>query len=174
MATRILLADDDAGLRRVLQFKLQQNGYEVSSAGDGSDALKQIRSANFDLLITDMKMPGLDGIELLTQARALKPNLEVILMTAFAEVSLAVQAMKLGAFDYLQKPFEDDQLFVAIDKALKFKRLETENRNLRQQLQAKSGPGAIAGVSRQYHEMLNLIEKAISSYMLCKIIKRRQ
>ena len=118
MPIRILLADDDAGVRRVIQFKLKQRGFEVTTAENGASALTMLKRQEFDLLLTDMKMPGLNGIELLEQAKGIRPGLEVILITAYADVHQAVRAMKLGAFDYLTKPFEDDQLFVAIEKAL--------------------------------------------------------
>ena len=128
---RILLADDDRSLRRVLQFKLEKNGYDVTAVADGKAALEKLRDQEFDLLLSDIKMPGLDGLELLAEARQLHPALKVILMTAHATVAQAVQAVKLGAFDYITKPFDDDQLFVVIDKALAFRQLEDENRRLK-------------------------------------------
>ncbi len=159
MPIRILLADDDAGVRRVIQFKLKQRGFEVTTAENGASALTMLKRQEFDLLLTDMKMPGLNGIELLEQAKGIRPGLEVILITAYADVHQAVRAMKLGAFDYLTKPFEDDQLFVAIEKALKFKKLEDENRFLKHQLDTQVDGSYIPGVSRVYKDMIALIEK---------------
>jgi len=156
---RILLADDDAALRRVLQFKLQQKGYDVTVAVDGAEALERLKEGAFDLLLSDMRMPRLTGIELLDRVRTVQPDLEVVLMTAYAEVSQAVQAVKLGAFDYLTKPFEDEQLFVTIEKALKFRKLENENRLLRGQLNGRRTLDRIIGISASFKQLMTTVEK---------------
>jgi two-component system NtrC family response regulator len=106
-----------------------------------------------------MKMPKLNGLELLKQARKVQPDLEVILMTAYAAVSQAVEAVKLGAFDYLTKPFDDDQLFITIEKAVKFKRLENENKLLKEQLSSVGSAKQMVGVSPSFKQLLDLIEK---------------
>jgi DNA-binding NtrC family response regulator len=159
MSVRILLADDDAALRRVIQFKLKQKGYAVTVAEDGLKALDAIKRGRYDLLLSDMKMPGLSGLELLERAKAAQPDLDIILITAFADISQAVQAVKLGASDYLTKPFEDDQLFVAIDKSLKLKKLQDENKYLRGQLQGRDFFKGIVGVSRPFKELMALVDK---------------
>lgn len=159
MKTRILLADDDAALRRVLQFKLQRKGFEVTPVADGGEALERLKHERFDLLLSDMRMPKVSGIELLEQVGNVQPDLEVILITAHAEVPQAVQAVKLGAFDYLTKPFDDEQLFVAIDKALEHRRLTDENRLLRGRLNGQEVVKKIVGVSRPFKEMMGLVEK---------------
>lgn len=159
MSIRILLADDDAALRRVIQFKLKQKGYAVTVAEDGAAALEAIKRERYDLLLSDMKMPGLNGIELLEQAKASQPDLDVILVTAYAEISQAVQAVKLGAADYLTKPFEDDQLFIAIEKTLNVKKLRDENKYLRGQLRGKDFSDGIVGVSRPFKELMALVDK---------------
>jgi DNA-binding NtrC family response regulator len=154
----ILLADDDTALRRVIQFKLKKKGYNVVAVGDGEQALTELLDGTFDLVLSDMKMPKLNGLELMRQIKGTQPDVEVILMTAFAAVPQAVEAVKLGAFDYLTKPFDDDQLFAAIDKALKFRRLEQENRSLREQLQDRRHV-QIAGVSKPIRELMALVDK---------------
>ncbi len=159
MATRILLADDDAALLRVIQFKLKQRGYDVTAVSDGEQALQALKESRYDLLLSDMRMPKLDGLELLEEARQVQPDLEIILITAYATVSQAVEAVKLGAFDYLTKPFEDGQLFVAIDKALKFRQLQDENRYLRGQLSGRQYLDGIVGVSRPFKQMMAMVEK---------------
>ncbi|MCK4373070.1 MAG: sigma-54-dependent Fis family transcriptional regulator, partial [candidate division Zixibacteria bacterium] len=111
------------------------------------------------LLLSDMRMPKLDGLELLEEARQVQPDLEIILITAYATVSQAVEAVKLGAFDYLTKPFEDGQLFVAIDKALKFRQLQDENRYLRGQLSGRQYLDGIVGVSKPFKQMMAMVEK---------------
>jgi two-component system NtrC family response regulator len=159
MRVKILLADDDAALRRVIQFKLKQMGYDVTVAADGEEALAILKNNRFDLLLTDMRMPKLNGIELLERAKQVQPELEVILITAYATISQAVQAVKLGAFDYLTKPFEDEQLYVAIDKALRFRKLEDENKQLKGKLAGKEYLKRIVGVSRPFKELMETVEK---------------
>jgi len=163
MPVRILLADDDNALRRVVQFKLRQKGYDVVAVPDGREAEKILQKENFDLLITDMKMPNMDGIELLERSRQMHPDLEVIMITAYAEIPQAVRAVKSGAADYLTKPFDDDQLFVAIDKALKLRRLEDENLQLKEQLKGRDHFKHIVGVSKPFKELMGLIEKVAPS-----------
>jgi len=156
---KILLADDDAALRKVVQFKLKQRGYEVTATADGEEALSALRESRYELLLSDMRMPKLNGLDLLKQAKKVQPDIEVILMTAFAAVSQAVEAVKLGAFDYLTKPFDDDHLFVTIEKAVKFKRLENENKLLKEQLTGVGSAKQMVGVSPSFKQMVSLIEK---------------
>lgn len=156
---RILLADDDASLRRVLQFKLKKEGHDITAVEDGEAALNQLRSDRWDLLISDIRMPVVDGVELLEMAKQLQPGLKVILMTAHATVSQAVQAVKLGAFDYITKPFEDDQLFTAIDRAGTFRELEKENKKLRRRLEVNEPARKLTGVSKPFKEMMAVIDR---------------
>ncbi|MCK5124638.1 MAG: sigma-54-dependent Fis family transcriptional regulator [candidate division Zixibacteria bacterium] len=156
---KILLADDDRSLRRVLQFKLEQNGYQVTAVKDGASALDALRTNKFDLLLSDIKMPGMDGLELLERAKSQQPGLKVILITAYAAVNQAVQAVKLGAFDYITKPFEDEELLMTIEKALEFKKLESENIKLRKKLQQESKAPKLIGVSQAFKKMLSIIDK---------------
>ncbi|MFQ5498214.1 MAG: sigma-54-dependent transcriptional regulator [Candidatus Zixiibacteriota bacterium] len=160
---KILLADDDRSLRRVLQFKLEQHGYQVTAVPDGRQALDRIPDGRFDLLLSDIRMPKIDGLELLDRARALQPDLKIILITAHATVSQAVQAVKLGAFDYITKPFEDDELFVALDKALAFKRLESENRKLKGKLEREIRAPKSIGISKPFKEMMAIVDKVAAT-----------
>ena len=155
---RVLLADDDDSVRRVIQFKLVKQGFEVTPAADGREALDLIKAQRFDLLLADIRMPRMDGIDLLEQAIGVQPDLKVILITAHAEVSQAVRAVKLGAFDYLTKPFDDEELFVAIDKALAFTKLEQENVFLKSRLNGAASKKLI-GVSQSFKNVLALIHK---------------
>jgi DNA-binding NtrC family response regulator len=156
---RILLADDDASLRRVLQFKLKKEGHDVTAVEDGETALNQLRSDRWDLLLSDIKMPVVDGVELLELARRLQPGLKVILITAHATVSQAVQAVKLGAFDYITKPFEDDELTTAINRAGSFRELEKENKMLRGRLEVSEPSRKLIGVSKPFKEMMAVIDR---------------
>lgn len=159
MAIEILLADDDAGLRKVLEFKLRKQGYQVTAVANGAEALEALKKHRFDLILSDMKMPRVTGLELLQPARRIQPDIEVILITAFAEVSQAVQAVKAGAIDYLTKPFEDDQLFVAIDKAMQFRLLQSENKQLREQLTQHRHTDNMVGISTPFKELMVLVDK---------------
>ncbi|MHC4534984.1 MAG: sigma-54-dependent transcriptional regulator [Planctomycetota bacterium] len=160
---RVLLADDDSSVRRVLEFKLKQRGLEVATASDGQEALDKLKQQSFDLLLSDIRMPKVDGIELLEQASQLRPGLKVILITAHATVSQAVQAVKLGAFDYITKPFEDEELFVALDKALQFDSLERENRRLKSRLKKTEQSKKLIGASRAFKEMMATVKKIAST-----------
>jgi two-component system NtrC family response regulator len=156
---KILLADDDKSLRRVLQFKLQKQGHDVVAVEDGEAALDHVRSARWDLLLSDIRMPAVDGVELLEISKQLQPDLKVILITAHATVSQAVQAVKLGAFDYITKPFEDDELFAAIDRAGAFTSLESENRRLKGRLKRAEQSPKLLGVSAPFREMMSVVER---------------
>ena len=134
---RILVVDDEEGLRRVTQLKLQQAGYEASTAADGQSALDLLVRHPQDLVITDLKMPGMSGIELLTRIRDEYPEIIVILVTAFGTIESAVEAMRLGAFDYLIKPINSDALKLVVSRALEHHRLREEVRALRSAIDRK-------------------------------------
>ncbi|MBU1702339.1 MAG: sigma-54 dependent transcriptional regulator [Candidatus Eisenbacteria bacterium] len=155
----ILIVDDETAQRQILGEILQDEGYTVSSAGSGGDALKIMQDRKpIDLLITDLRMPGMDGVELLRQALILKPDLIVILMTAFGTVSSAVEAMKSGAFDYLQKPFNKDELVQRVRRVAERVGLLRENKRLREKLGAQAAP-KIYGRSPSIQECLRRLEK---------------
>src|SRR5271170_3109321 len=129
---RILVADDQEMMRDSLAATLARDGHEVIAAGDGPAAVGRLSAqGRFDLLITDLKMPKMTGIELLAEAKRLRPEMPVVLMTAFATVATAVEAMKLGAYDYIQKPFDGDEIKMLVDRTLEHNRLIRENAALR-------------------------------------------
>jgi two-component system, NtrC family, response regulator len=128
----VLLVDDDQSLRRVLEYQLREDGYRVVAVASGEAAIEQFGASPVDVVVTDVKMPTMDGIELLARLKALKPDLPVIVLTAHGTIGSAVEAMKLGAFDYLTKPFTGEQLRVSVGKALDVAALRTENRRLRE------------------------------------------
>ena len=116
---RILIVDDQEMMRDSLAATLVREGHEVVAAGDGQAAVTRLANGTrFDLLITDLKMPRMTGIELLAETKKLRPELPVVLMTAFATVQTAVEAMKLGAYDYIQKPFDPDDVGLVVRRAL--------------------------------------------------------
>jgi DNA-binding NtrC family response regulator len=156
---KILLADDESSVRRVLQFKLEKRGFSVETASDGVEALNALRETSFDLLLSDIRMPRMDGIELLNEAKLVQPSIKVILITAHATVNQAVQAVKLGAFDYITKPFDDEELFMAIEKALRFEKLESENIRLRGKLKRAESEKQLIGASRPFRKLKAMIHR---------------
>ena len=128
---RILIADDQEMMRDSLAATLARQGHEPVACADGAMAASKLAEGRFDLLITDLKMPKLTGIELLAEARKLRPEMPVVLMTAFATVQTAVEAMKLGAYDYIQKPFDGEEIKLLVERTLEHNRLIKENAALR-------------------------------------------
>jgi two-component system NtrC family response regulator len=128
----VLVIEDDDGQRRVLEYNLQEQGYTVLTASDGPSALRACEEARIDLVLTDVRMPAMDGIETLTRLKAMHPELPVVLLTAHGTIDSAVEAMKLGAFDYLTKPVDREHLRSIAKKALEVGALTRENRYLRE------------------------------------------
>ena len=114
---KILVVDDEESVRSMISVLLQKEGYQVSSAQDGEEALSMIGEQAFDLILSDIRMPRLDGLGLLDRVQALYPDITVIMMSAFGTVDLAVEAMKRGAYDYISKPFKPDEILLALRKA---------------------------------------------------------
>jgi two-component system response regulator PilR (NtrC family) len=137
--TRVLVVDDERSMRELLSITLRQAGYEVAVAEGGRAAIERLRRERFDLIVTDLRMQGTDGMAVLRAAREHAPDAVVVVMTAYASTETAVEAMKLGAYDYVTKPFKLDEIRVTLANALERKRLKEENRALRRQL-GKTGP----------------------------------
>src|SRR5213594_2775820 len=123
---RILIADDHDALRRGLVRALTEAGHDVDGAPNGNAAIERLHESYYDVVLSDLKMGGSDGIEVLKTTKALHPTTAVILMTAFGSVTTAVEAMKIGAFDYVQKPFEIEEMEVKIEKALEMRRMQNQ------------------------------------------------
>jgi DNA-binding NtrC family response regulator len=128
---RILVVDDQDVMRDSLAATLIREGHEVVAAVDGPAAVARLSSTRFDLMISDLRMPRMTGMELLAEAKRLRPEMPVVLMTAFASVNTAVEAMKLGAYDYIQKPFDGDEIKMLVDRTLEHSRLRLENQAYR-------------------------------------------
>lgn len=154
---KILVVDDQEMMRDSLAATLAREGHEVIAAGDGQAAVSRLVASRFDLLISDLKMPKLSGIELLAEARKVRPEMPVVLMTAFATVSTAVEAMKLGAYDYIQKPFDGEEIKLLVDRTLEHSRLVKENAALRR-MNESNGPRPLIGNGPAMDEVKKKVE----------------
>ena len=155
----VLIAEDNEGLRKAICEALQREEFEVEATADGEEAMAVLRRRHFDLLVSDVKMPGVDGIELLRRVKQTDPDTSVILMTAYGTVDMAVDAMKAGAFDFLTKPFSVDSLVITVRKALERHRLIRENLSLKQSLSVYYDPAKMLWKSRRMGEVVELIKK---------------
>ncbi len=155
----ILVVDDEPNYRLVLSELLGEEGFEVFTADNGRKALEIATSTDLDLVITDMRMPGMDGIELLKEIKNYNHNLPVVMITAFGEVEKAVSAMQAGAFNYLSKPFNNDELLVSIKKAIEHYTLLRENSRLRDEMQSRYRFDNLIGKNKLMQQLYTLIEK---------------
>ena len=156
---KILIIDDDTSLRRVLEYNLQEEGYEVFAAADGAAGLILFDEEQPELVITDLKMPGMSGFQVLAGVKSRAPETPVIVITAFGAVETAVEAMKLGAYDYITKPFNRDELKLAVKKALEMRGLSEENRRLREELAERAEFRNIVGISRKMEQVFQIVRK---------------
>ena len=127
MAWQILLVEDEASVREAFELRLTAQGYVVQTAGSGEDALARLRSFEPDILVLDLVMPNLSGLDVLAQVKQATPNLPVIVLTARGTIKDAVEAMRLGAFDYISKPVDLDELDLMIERIIEHKNLKSEN-----------------------------------------------
>jgi Nif-specific regulatory protein len=160
---RILVADDHDALRRGLALALSTAGHDVEEASNGNAALERLHESYFDVVVSDLKMGGSDGLDVLRTTKSLHPTVSVILMTAFGTVNTAVEAMKHGAFDYVQKPFEIEEMEVKIEKALELKRLRHELDYLRNEQQESYDFEKIVGNSQALQRVLGVVKKVAKS-----------
>ena len=159
MKPKILVIDDDASLRRVVEYNLQEAGYQVLSATGGEEGLRLFAEEYPALVITDMKMPGMDGMQVLKAVKERSPETLVIMITAFGTVDIAVDAMKAGAYDYITKPFNRDELRLTVAKALQFVGLAAENRRLKDEVSDKADYRTIVGSSKAMERVFEIVHK---------------
>jgi DNA-binding NtrC family response regulator len=160
---RILIVDDEEQMRDLLVKVLEKNGYQVAVSGDGAQALAFLEKEPVDLVVTDVRMPGMSGMEALRAIKELNPEIVVIIMTAFGSIDQAVQAVKEGAYDYISKPFKIEEMLLTIDKALEERRLRHEVTALRQELHTRYHFENLIGKSRAMQEVFKLIEQVAAS-----------
>jgi two-component system, NtrC family, response regulator PilR len=162
-AARVLIVDDEKSMRDLLSITLEKAGYEVAAADGGETAIEAIRKESFDAIITDLRMPKVDGLQVLRAARDLSPDTAVIVVTAVASTETAVEAMKLGAYDYVTKPFKLDEVDLIIKNGLERKRLRDENSYLRKQLETQHRFENIIGKSARIVAVFDTIRKIADS-----------
>ncbi len=163
MGAKILIVDDDTSLRRVLEYNLQEEGYEVLAAASGEEGLRLFAANSPALVITDLKMPGISGFQLLAGVKEQSPETLVIVITAFGAIETAVEAMKLGAYDYITKPFNRDALKLVVRKAVEHRGLSQENRRLKAELTERADFHNIIGISRGVARVLDVVRKVADS-----------
>ena len=163
MSKRVLVVDDEVGIRESLKIILEKEGYAVSTASNADDAFKQVRQGDIDLLITDIRMAGMDGVELLKLSKSVSPYTEVIMITGYASVDSAVETMKEGAYDYITKPFKKADILRAVSKAIEKQTLALDNLSLKKQVETLE-TNLIVGVdSPQMKEVLGLVNQVAPS-----------
>jgi two-component system response regulator PilR (NtrC family) len=159
----ILIVDDDARMRELVVRVLAREGYSVRPLPRGQEVLQALEEGPVDLVISDIRMPEMDGLTLLREVRRVAPETSVLMMTAFGSIDTAVQAIKAGAYDYLTKPFKNDELIVVVRRAMEERRLRAEVRALREEVSTKYTFSNILGKSKPMRDLFALIKKVAGS-----------
>jgi len=160
---KVILIDDDDSLRRVTEFTLEEAGYRVFTAREGREGLRIFEEEKPAVVVTDIQMPGISGYEVLQEIKKKRPETLVIVITAYGTVEKAVEAMKLGAYDYLTKPFSRDELRLVVEKAFSFCGLQEENLRLREELSERFDFNHLIGISDEMQEVFNLVRRVAST-----------
>ena len=155
----ILVVDDESRMRQLLAIMLKRKGHSVDQAGDGAEAMDMVKKNAYDMVISDIRMPRMDGMSLLQNIKEINLPLPVIFVTAFATVDSAVEVMKQGAADYITKPFEEERIFMTVERTLNLSRILAENRELRNQLNQLSSADEIIYVSDKMREVMDLASR---------------
>ena len=163
MKPRVVIVDDEPRMAAVVAMALGRDGYECEPCANATAALEAIEARGADVVVTDLRMPEVDGIELLRRLRAARPTLPVIMLTAHGSVPSAVAAMREGAFDYVAKPFDNDELRALVARAIELTRLERENRELRREVAGRYATDAIVAESPRSRELLALVRRVAPS-----------
>jgi len=166
---KILVIEDEPSVRLGISCTLEGAGYRITTAEDGADGIKLFEKEDFDVVITDLRLPGADGIEVLKSVKAIYPDTGVIIITAFADVKTAVEAMREGAYDYISKPFDPDELLIVIDRFIKHRGLVLENIRLREEVKERKQFQCIIGASsamQAIFELIEIVAKTDSSVMI--------
>lgn len=159
----VLVIEDKDSMQKMLAATLESEGFDVEAVGDGQSGVDKAREKRYDVILTDLKLPKMDGIQVLSEVKEIDPEAPIIVMTAYGTVETAVQAMRMGAFDFLTKPFDTDHLSVIIKRAMENRRLVAENILLREELGRNHGLSDIIGVSDRIKEVSELVRKVAPS-----------
>ncbi len=159
----ILVVEDDGAMRELLREALEEEEYEVMSAAGGREGLRKVRSGGVDLVVTDLRMPDLDGLDMMRELRTLPAPPDVIMITAFGTIDNAIKAMKLGAADYVTKPFEMEQLLISVERVVRDRILRQEVARLREEVKGRYRMGNIIGRSAAMQEVFGLIQRLAAS-----------
>ncbi len=157
--SRILVVDDEESIREFFEIMLKRDGYHVFTAAHGGEALQKYRQENIDLVLSDIQMPEMSGIELLAKLKEVDSDVLIVMMTAFGSTETAIEAMKLGAYDYLQKPFKIDEIKLVIQKALETRSLQRENVQLKRELGTKYGFDNLIGAAPPMLRIYDLVKR---------------
>jgi DNA-binding NtrC family response regulator len=160
----VLVVDDDQNFRRVMEYQLHEDGYRVLTANGVSSALERFQADVVDVVMTDVRMPGGDGMELLARLKAIQPDIPILILTAHGTIGAAVDAMKLGAADYLTKPFTREQLRIALGKMLDVVALRRDNRRLREVVAERFSFASMVASSRAMHGVMDMAARVAQSY----------
>jgi DNA-binding NtrC family response regulator len=162
-AIHILVAEDEVNIRNALVTMLEKKGHQVRGVGTAEEALAQLEAVRMNLVISDLKMPGIGGMELLRRLKSQWPDTEVVVMTAYGSIDTAVEAMRLGAYDYLTKPIDRERFPIVVDKALERHALATENKQLRDRLETRTRFEQMVGESEPMQRVYTLVETVAES-----------
>lgn len=159
MKINILIVDDERAIRDSLSMVLQEEGYDTATASDGREALELLKTSDYDIMITDLKMPEMDGMTLVRQSQQICPQTSIIIITAHGSLESAIEALRMGAYDYILKPFDFDDVMHKIKRLVNHKELVLENQTLRQVVEEKYNFSNIVGQSAQMQQVFELIKK---------------
>ena len=159
----MLVVEDDAAMLELLREALDEDGYDVAVASGGRAGVERVKAGGIDLVVSDVKMPDLDGLDMLREIKAVEPSPYVITITAFGSIDTAIRAVKLGAFDYITKPFEIEQLLRAVEKALGERALRSEVARLRDEVERSYRFENIVGRSPVMQEIFGMVRRLAGS-----------
>lgn len=159
MKFTLLLVDDEKSIRETLKIVLENAGYIVITAGDGFEAIEHLNYNMVDILITDLRMPGMNGIQLMEKALEIDPFIETIFISAYADIKAAVKALKMGAFDYIEKSFSTEELIFTVEKAIERKKLIEENQNLKRRIDGEYSYEGVIGKNAKMQRLFSLVDR---------------